>query len=696
LRFRLTAVTLSFFLLLAATAARADTVVLKSGGKITGTIEKETETEVVVRTDLGLMKIRKSSIKEILRDSGGSGRSDEAAPVAPAAPGKPRRFALDHVNPAVLPVVVSDSVFAVLKDGHLGAWSVSTGKRRWLTEVGRGKIAGLAADPAAVYLVTKDGHAARLHAANGQMVWIANPGGNFAGAPLIFRRGLFAFQRDVGLVGIETANGEVRGRLPLPVALDTPLSAAGNSILFGTSTGLLMSIVDDGKKLGGATETKLRWRGRPVATWLRTAFVTSEGKLVSFGTDRQKIVKRLPVPGLVSHPFATDAIRAYAEIDGALCGLTIVTGRVAWRTTDVPRVTAVAMAGDRLYATTAGNTVAAISRADGKLLWSSSLGGRAATPPIPARDQVLVLLANGRLMSFRADSDAPVPPPEETEKPRTPAEPRMIHSADGYSLTIPDGWSASENATIGAISLGIRPVVKSPRFDVVKATERDRRLLEVSAYLAVALTPAGDTPVADRAKRILADEKAAAARGGYTLKGAKLGEVTLGGTKWTTVSFEQVVANDLLEGTLRKITLVRSFGDGRNVWVEMKSPSLYAKVVMEDLKTLARSLRRETDYVPAEEVRVAEAAVAALNRGDLAALLPLLAEPLRERMADRAKAVKLLAKDRRVRLVLRMSLPRGSRREVRVRVDSKVGTDFAGLTLARESGRWVVIHLGGV
>jgi len=690
LRFHPHAVLLVVVLALAGPAALADEVELHSGTVFTGTVEKETETEVVLRTDLGAMTIRKSRIKEIRRTGGGNG---PATPGAPAAPPAAKAFSLDGVNPAVLPVVAGKTVFAVMKDGRVGAYAIPDGRRRWRSDVGRGKITGLAADSGALYLVTNDGHAARLNPSTGQVVWIANAGGAFAGAPLVFRRGLFAFQPNGGIVGIETADGKVRGRLGLPVVLDTPLGAAGDSIVFGTTGGLLMSVGEDGKKLGGAFETGTRWRGRGLASWLRTVTVASKEKIVSFETDRQKVTKRVPVAGLTSHPFAADATRVYVELAGALAALNIVNGRIAWRSYDVPRVLAMTVEARRLFVTTADDTVAAVSRMDGRLLWESPLGGRAASPPIPGGGTVLVALRDGRLRSY-SGTDSPVPEPGR-EPPRPPAPvARTLHSPDGYSLTVPAGWSPSENATAGAVSLGFRPDAGSPRFDLESATERDLRLLEVTTYLAVLVTPAPDTSIEAQAKRYLSEEKAAAAQGEYGIESAAIDNVKLGSKQWTRVSLEQVVARDMLKGTFRKVALVRPLSGGQNVWVELKVPTRFMKIGIEDLTALATSLRPEkaADFTPSAEVAVAEAAVAALNRGDLEAFLPLLAEPLRRPVSEG----KFEVAGRRIRLVTRMSMARGSRREVRLRIDTRSGTDFTGLTLSREAGRWVIIHLGGL
>ncbi len=129
--------------LFAAAPAFADEVELKSGAVFRGTIQKETDSEVVIRTDLGDMTFPKSGVKEIRRKGDGSSEEPADAPAVPRA----RSFSIKGLSPTVRPVLVGDSLYAVRADGHLTAWSIATGKQTWMSDIGKGEITGLAADP---------------------------------------------------------------------------------------------------------------------------------------------------------------------------------------------------------------------------------------------------------------------------------------------------------------------------------------------------------------------------------------------------------------------------------------------------------------------------------------------------------------------------------------------------------------------
>ncbi|MEN8149655.1 MAG: PQQ-binding-like beta-propeller repeat protein [Planctomycetota bacterium] len=672
-------------LLFAGTPVLADEVELHSGAVFRGTIEKENDAEVVIRTGLGAMTFPKADVKEIRR-------SDRPAPGEAEPAPEARSFSIEGISPSVRPVVLGDAVFAVEKDGHLAAWSIATSKRRWMSDVGKGGITGIAADPGGVYLLTREGQAARLNLSTGDLVWLAKPGGAFEGAPLLFRRRVFGFQTGRGLVSFESGNGSVRGRTELVVGRDTPLAATGAAILLGTVDGLLVRVENDGTEITGAVRTGYSWNGRDLAVSLRTVVVASRtGHLLSRAASERGKSRSVPVAGLAGHPFAADATRAYVELDGALTALNLVNGRVAWRSYGVPRVLAMAIEGTTIFVTTSDDTIAALSLRDGKILWSAALGGRPASPPLPSGRSALVLLEDGRAILF---SGAPKEPAETDPLRASPGATSEIHSPDGYRVRAPKGWAVSEGVTRGRVSLGFRPRSKASRFDREGATERDRSLLEVSAYLSVAVLPASKIPLEDRVKVYLHDEKLAADNGNHRLGKTETGAERLGGREWTRIRIQHIIGSDMLKGAFEKTALTTTLPDGRIVWIEGKVPELYGKAGAEDVIALAESLEPEKaeDFTPPADVAVAEAAVAALDRGDMKAFALHLSEPLRARVAGETVKVDEI----RFRLLTRSSAPRGSRRTVRVRIDRKAGTSYTGLTLAKEQGRWVVIDLGAL
>jgi outer membrane protein assembly factor BamB len=689
LRFHLIAAGTLILLFVFGAAATADEVVLKNGGVIRGTITTENDREVVIQTDLGPMKVSRSQVREIRRDGGAEPPMEGTTPAA----GKKSPWVVPGIDPKIVPVVASQKIFAVTKDGNLAAWPLngSGGQEpSWSAGEWKGRITGIAADPGGVYLVTSDGRAARVYPASGKTVWRANPGGSFAGAPLLFRRGLFAFQPNAGLVGIETANGKVQGRLKIPVELATPLAAAGASIVFGEREGRLISVSDKGRQTAGAVRTDAPFRGRAPAVWLNEVAITNGESLLTYDTGEQKVTRTKAVSGLRGQPFAASPKRVYAEVDGALAAIDPANGRIVWRCYDVPRVIAITIAGADLLALTADNTLAWLSNSSGRVRGSVALGSRPAGPAIYAGGRALVPLRNGTIREFEKPVGTAAAPVKRA--PPRKASQRTVRSPDGYAIDVPGGWYLSEQATRGAVSLGFRPNPQAPQFDLKKGMEQRARVFEATSYLAILVVPAPKTSLKEQAARYLEEEKAAAKQGGFEVRHEKTNSMKAGGHEWLTIGLMQAVKSDNLKGNFQKLVMVRALDGKRNVWLEAKVPETFAKAAANDLLALAKSFRAEkpADFTPPPEVVVAEAFVRALDRKNVAQALEYLSEPLRVSF----KTWLPPKERRRLRLMMRASLPRGQRLEVRVRIDTMSGTKFTGITVAREDGKWVVIDVG--
>ena len=65
-------------------AARADTIILKNGSKLEGTIVKETPDQVVILvTDVGKLSVDRRRIKDIQRDERGAEKPKKSRPARP-------------------------------------------------------------------------------------------------------------------------------------------------------------------------------------------------------------------------------------------------------------------------------------------------------------------------------------------------------------------------------------------------------------------------------------------------------------------------------------------------------------------------------------------------------------------------------------------------------------------------------------
>jgi len=680
--------------------ARADEVVLKSGDSVVGRIVEENEKEVVIETDLGRMRLGRDVIKEIRR---GERAGPEETAEGPKR-GAKLAWRVSDVAPGIRPVGVGPLLLVVWAKGGVSALDPENGTLKWTALEANTTITGICADSSGAYVATSKGEVMRIDlraGREGSVMWRTGFRGAVRGAPLLHRRGIFVFVPGRGLYGIDSANGKIRGLLELDLELDTPLASIAGEIAAGDAQGRVLLFGKKGTELPAAVETPGRWNGRELATSLRNLLLASDEKLTVYDPVAGKVVRHLPVPGLLAQPFAGDATRAFVEVDGALTGLNPQTGRILFQATELGRVTHLTVTGTSLLATTADGDLVSISPANGKVNWRTRLRSPGVCAPLLVGGRAVVLTEEGAVEAHvETDEPQPDPPAGAAERGPAPEEAgtRVVHSPDGYSAAVPDSWEVSEDVTRGTVSIGLRPRADAERF--AGAEELARRSLELTGKLAVLVTPMTEETAQELGLRYLENERREAKEAGYETEKRTVKTVTVGEEKWDQVSLEQIYAEATeskevegetipAEKRFLKRAFFRSLDSKRRIWVELRCPIEFAEAAAKDLEALTASIFPEADsFTPSAEVQVAERVLGALNETDLEATMPHLSDPLRERTQSRPPVVGR----RRYRLLDRTSEPIGKFRELRVRIDQGDQTGYASLLLAREQNRFVVVE----
>lgn len=171
---------------LTGSSASADVVVLRSGARLTGTVESESDTEIMLRTEIGLMRFAKKLVEKIERDG--------TEPPRGARLAGSEAWRVEGVVPEVPPAFSGSHAIVARREGGLTALHATDGSTAWDSSAGGTMVTGLSADPGGVYVATVAGELIRVRVAEGptrgRTMWSVSVRLPLVGAPLLHRRRL--------------------------------------------------------------------------------------------------------------------------------------------------------------------------------------------------------------------------------------------------------------------------------------------------------------------------------------------------------------------------------------------------------------------------------------------------------------------------------------------------------------------------
>ena len=280
-----------------------------------------------------------------------------------------RRWAYDpngsELNPAPV-AVVRDRLYAT-RSTAVFALDARTGEERWVAEppVETDRLTAPAVADDTVYVVGQ--HPERpqtlwaLATVDGSVRWRVALGGESAGAPVVADDRAYCVTTDGGLYAIATSEEAVAWQQSLEPAVGPP-AATADGVFAGTRTGVVCYDAD-------GTE---RWRARDT-----TAFDS-------------------PHDG----PVLDDATVYAAGADGeSLVALATDTGEERWRASLDGDPRSPVLTTDALYVQDSTGRIAARSRADGSVDWSTRLALRSMTG-LTVGDGGLFVGADDRLLRY--------------------------------------------------------------------------------------------------------------------------------------------------------------------------------------------------------------------------------------------------------------------------------------------------------
>jgi outer membrane protein assembly factor BamB len=288
------------------------------------------------------------------------------------------------------PVVAGGRVYAVDAYGEVSAFSLENGGRVWRTDTSRedesaGAMGGgVAVEGGIAYVATGLADVLALNAETGAILWRARIPAPARGAPAVAGGRIFVPTVENHLLALSVEDGRrlwthrAQPAVTLPLGLPTP-AVDGETVVAGFGTGELTALrASDGRVLWGET--------------LGGVANTSLADIV----------------GITGHA-VIDRGRVYAMgLGNVTIGVDLRSGRRLWER-PFGGGSAVASAGEWVFAVTRGGDAVALGRDDGRIRWVSELDPAPATgsrrgdpatfgPPIVAGGRIMVPSSKAELL----------------------------------------------------------------------------------------------------------------------------------------------------------------------------------------------------------------------------------------------------------------------------------------------------------
>lgn len=306
-----------------------------------------------------------------------------------AATGAPRwAFSADDAITAA-PLVRDGVVYVGAHDGTLYALRADSAEREgellWAYDADEAIANSLALAGDSIYLATVDGSLRAVDLQRGAERWRAGDGIAFDGAPLVAGERVL-IGRNSAILVFSVADGSALEPIQLGEAitsygLTASVSGAGGELFAGRASGVVQVI---GSPAGQPWATRPLWTADELSAHLRRQ---AEHTLVAPALGGERLVG-VTYSGLVYSVSATDGgYRDHGRLGG-----------------DGPFLVPPAADGRALYAIDAGGTLLAFDLQQGRVRWRAPLGGITRSAPVLADGRVLVAVTDSvRTVAYAFD-----------------------------------------------------------------------------------------------------------------------------------------------------------------------------------------------------------------------------------------------------------------------------------------------------
>ena len=331
------------------------------------------------------------------------------------------------------PVIANGRVYTMDSDGLVSAFDLANGSRLWRTDTEAEENrstnlgGGIAVSGGRLYATTGRADALALDAATGAILWRKDFGSPGRSGPALVNDRLYFTTLDDRLLALSTANGERLWSYQGSTANTTVLTGAAPAVsegfvVAGFGSGELATVRADSGVLvwsdslassrGRSSQLDLSAiRGLPVIDQGRVYAIGIGGLLVSLDVRSGRRLWERDAGGAETPWLAGDWLFVQTS-DQSLAAISKDDGRVRW-VQDLPRWENPAkqrdpvfwagpvLAGSKLVLAGTSELAVSVDPRSGQILGTQGISGPAAISPVAASGTLLILTDNGTLQAFR-------------------------------------------------------------------------------------------------------------------------------------------------------------------------------------------------------------------------------------------------------------------------------------------------------
>ncbi|MGB8338135.1 MAG: outer membrane protein assembly factor BamB [Burkholderiales bacterium] len=318
-----------------------------------------------------------------------------------------------------VPAVSGNSIYAAGKNGEIIAFDATNGRQRWRIDAGQKLSGGVGAGDDIVVVGTSKG-TLLAYDINGKSLWRSELAGEIVSPATVDGRVVIARSADGRLFGLDAADGKrkwVYQRATPPLTLRTPAAQAVSrgGLFAGFPGGKLVALDIASGGIGweasvalprGATELDrvADVSSTPLVDGERVCAVAYQGKLACFEMQNGNVVWSQDVSS--SSGLVADDKNIYVSDDrGTVQAFDKKSGASLWKNSKLTgrRLSAPAIAGNRILIGDVEGYVHALSVTDGALLARLSTDGSAiSAAPQAGADAIIMQTRRGGVYAFAA------------------------------------------------------------------------------------------------------------------------------------------------------------------------------------------------------------------------------------------------------------------------------------------------------
>lgn len=321
------------------------------------------------------------------------------------------------------PIVYEGRVYTLDAAAEVRAFSATGGSMVWKTSLrpegqsGKGGFGGgLAAENGRIYAATGYGTVVALDAQSGKQLWEKSLGVAVRASPTVAGSRVFVVAADgraFCLSGVDGTELWVYRGLPERTTLifNPSPAVAGDVVLFPFPSGEVVAVrVTDGSPLwteslsrsrAGSSFASMSDAGRPVVDGDVAFAVGHSGRMVATRVRTGERLWQLSVPS-IQMPWSAGQNVFVVDTQGQLLAITRNDGKVVW-TAKLPGAntwSGPTLAGGQLWLVSNKGQLVAVDAATGRVNTTLNVGNPAYIAPVVADGRLYVLTDNGRIVSY--------------------------------------------------------------------------------------------------------------------------------------------------------------------------------------------------------------------------------------------------------------------------------------------------------